>query len=112
MGRQVPHIGAAHKAVGGTPGPGTELPNVRSVSKRASVMVVGMALATPLLIAATAGPASATILNCTLGYPTTLSHNPNNPLGVTVNPLTASGPVNYSVYVVDATFGYTACAGV
>ena len=55
-------------------------------------------------------PASAGLIDCTLGYPGTLMSNPNDPTYVAVYPQAhAHGPVDYTMYVVNGTFGYANC---
>lgn len=57
-----------------------------------------------------AAPASAGVIDCTLGYPGTLSSNPNDPTAVTVYPqVSARGPVDYANYVANGTVGYVNC---
>lgn len=57
-----------------------------------------------------AAPASAGVIDCTLGYPGTLSANPHDPAGVTVFPqVSARGPVDYANYVANGTVGYVNC---
>jgi hypothetical protein len=55
-------------------------------------------------------PASAGVVDCTTGYPGTLQANPYDPTHVTVYPqLAANGPVDYTLWIVDGTFGYANC---
>jgi hypothetical protein len=55
-------------------------------------------------------PASAGVVDCTLGYPGTITSNPNDPTWVEVYPQAhVHGPEDYVLYEVNGAFGYANC---